>query len=427
MQKANNMLDIKDIYEKVMLTESKSKHLYENGDMTFAEIRDIVSDLFKNGGTVMQKKVPGMKILVTFKDGDFCLSPEDGDLAKPCCCSKIPDACCKAGKEVKAAFLNTVRDLVDALGALNPVLLNKYFANGQNFLDCQITYPPESCCGSYGNKCFATFNKLRCFDSDFKEVGEDSESAQDLFAALKASDCLKQEVSEISQDCISQLHNCVAGKKVIDKILAKLQQFIDGVGWGCSVNSYIQDKYSRYIINKALEHGLDVSRNSAFVNELVSRLSGTKMRPTKSDLVCFAKREGINCNSDAYKSFLSDIENCDDETCQKIVSPIESLICYAVSMAMKNLLGYLATDPSEKTKKFLAGIDQSCCHFEEDENGECIWNREKLEPLRKNFAKVCQYAATLPEDGIVLMYKSAPYRAVSKLGKLDGLCKMIGC
>ena len=50
------MLDIKDIYEKVVLTESKSKHIYENGDMTFADIRDVITDVFKNGGTVMQKR-----------------------------------------------------------------------------------------------------------------------------------------------------------------------------------------------------------------------------------------------------------------------------------------------------------------------------------------------------------------------------------
>ena len=421
------MLDIKDIYEKVVLTESKSKHIYENGDMTFADIRDIITDVFKNGGTVMQKRVPGMKVLVTFKDGEFCIATDDNDLSKPCCCSKITDSCCKAGKEVKAAFLNTIADLVEALQQLDPILLNKYFANGQNFIDCQVVFPPEDYCGSYGNKCFMTFNKLRCFDSDFKELGEDTESSEALFSALRSSETMKQEVAEIADPSIKLLQSCISGKVILDKALAKLKQFIDGVGWGCSVNSYIQDKCSRYIINKALEHGLDVSRNSAFVNELVSRLSGSKIRPTKSDLVCFAKREGINCNSDAYKSFLSDIESNEDDTCQKIIAPIESLVCYVVQMVMRNLVGYLATDPSEKTKKFISQIDQDCYSFDVDDAGECIWNRDKLESLRKNLARVCQYASTLPSDGIVIMYKKTPYRAVSKLGKLDSLCKMIGC
>jgi len=209
--------------------------------------------------------------------------------------------------------------------------------------------------------------------------------------------------------------------------MQKLGQFIDGVGWGCSINSYIQDKYSRYIINKALEHGLDVSRNSAFVNELVSRVSGMKMRPTKTDLMCFAKREGINCNCDEYKSFLSDIESNAGEMCKQIVAPLENMICYAVTMAMKNLLGYLSVDPNEKTKKFLAGVDAGCCDFEKDEAGDCIWNSEKLDSVRKNFAKVCQYASSIPSDGLVLLYKNSPYKAVSKLEKLDALCKMIGC
>ena len=45
------------------------------------------------------------------------------------------------------------------------------------------------------------------------------------------------------------------------------------------------------------------------MKELVSRLSGLEgTRPTKSDLVTFAKREGIDCGSDCYKSFLDDVE-----------------------------------------------------------------------------------------------------------------------
>ena len=138
--------------------------------------------------------------------------------------------------------------------------------------------------------------------------------------------------------------------------MPKLQALIDGVGWGCSIDSYIQDKYSRYIINKALEHGLDVSRNSAFVNELVARLSGAKLRPTKSDLVTFAKREGLDCKSDDYKSFLSDIEANALEMSSEIVAPIENVIWYAVAMALKNLLGYMAVDPNAKTQKFLDGM-----------------------------------------------------------------------
>lgn len=125
------MLNLKSIYDEMILTESKaSKHLYENSDVTFADIRDIMSDIFSNGGTVLQKKVPGISLLITYKDGEFCIATDLKTLDKPCCYGNLSDKCCDAGKEVKVAFMNTVKDLVDALKTLDPVLLNKYFANG---------------------------------------------------------------------------------------------------------------------------------------------------------------------------------------------------------------------------------------------------------------------------------------------------------
>lgn len=130
------MIDLKQIYEEVMLNESKPKHIFSDGGVTFADLRDIFTDVFKDGGTVLSKKVPGMSILVTYKDGEFCIATDLKSLDKPCCSSKLTDRCCDAGKNVKAAFMNSVKDLVEALSSLDLVCLNKYFANGQNFMDC---------------------------------------------------------------------------------------------------------------------------------------------------------------------------------------------------------------------------------------------------------------------------------------------------
>ena len=420
------MIDLKEVYNEVILTESKAKHIFSDGGMTFAELRDIFASLFKDGGTVLSKKVPGMSILVTFKDGEFCVATDFKQLKKPCCISKISDRCCDAGKNVKTAFMNSLKDLTTALQSLDPVLLNKYFANGQNFMDCQVVFPPEDTCSCYGDKCFLTFNKLKCFDSNFKEIGEDVESAKDLFDMLKQNTDLSKEVEEISDPNIKLMRGCCSGKEVLEKIDSKLKEFIDGVGWGCSLDSYIQDKYSRYIINKALEHGLDVSRNSAFVNELVSRLSGTKtkLRPSKSDLMTFAKREGLNCHSDEYKMFLNDLEANADQTSSEIIAPLEDLIYFGVVAALKNIIGYMALDPNAKTQKFIGSLDLDACGLNEAD-GECKFCKDKLEPLKKNLLKVNQYVEMLPRDGVVLLWKAQPYKVFSKLGKLESLCKVI--
>ena len=114
----------------------------------------------------------------------------------------------------------------------------------------------------------------------------------------------------------------------------------------------MQDRYSRYLVNKALEHGLDVSKKGAFVDELTSRLSGTsRLRPTKSDLATFAKRESIDIKSDNYKAFLDDIEQSAEATNKDIMSPIENALYFALSNAVNAVLSYIALDPSPKAQK----------------------------------------------------------------------------
>lgn len=152
------------------------------------------------------------------------------------------------------------------------------------------------------------------------------------------------------------MKNCKDEKQVLKEVIEQLNKLVDGLGWGCSLKYYIEDKYSRYIVNKALEHGLDISRNGHLVNELVSRLSNAGVRPTKSDLMTFAKREGIDCKSDSYKQFLDDIETGASQMNNEIISPIEKTLCYAISCIANNIIAMIAVDPNPKAQKLLSSI-----------------------------------------------------------------------
>lgn len=414
------MTTLKAAYDSVMC-ESKNKHLFENGDITFGNIRDILTSIFA-GDVMLSQKVPGITILVTYKDGNFCIATDLKKLDKPYSFDQNLGRFCACCQTVKEAFLNSVSDLRSALSELDPVLLNKYFANGQNYMDCQFIYPPEDCCDAYDNKCFICLNKLKCFDKNFKEVGEDVESAQALFEMLKSHGALCHEMTEIAPPSMEYMSKCESGKVVLEKILNKIAEFVNGVGWGCSINSYIQDKYSRHIINKALEHNLDVSRNSPFVNELVSRLSQTSTRPTKSDLVTFAKREGLDCKSDDYKSFLADLETNSNEVDNSVIKPLENLLYYAIISAARNILGYMKFDPSPKTQKMLDAIDGSC--FELTEDGGCTFDVSSRDAIKKNLAKIDQCMDALPKS-IVGICNGKPVSITSKCAKLGKLCDIL--
>ena len=405
------MIDLsKELDAAYTLNESAAgrgrvKHIFDDGELTFAEIRDILTKVF-SGDLRLSEKVDGIPVLITYKDGAFCGCCDPKEVAKPVAFKKMC-SCCKTS-DAKTAFSASLDDLASALSQLDPVLLNKYFANGQNFMKCQLVCPCEGRLHDYGGKCFVTFDSLGCYDSDFKEVGQDQESAQALFDDLMANDALKQENTEISKPAILKIKSVVQAKKVLETVLAKLNQFIDGVGWKCTINDYVLDRYSRHLVNKALEHGLDVSRSSEFVTELASRLSNVSgKKPTRSDLVTFAKREGLDSKSDSYREFIDDVEGCAAETNDEIIKPIEDLIIYAGLQLMKCIEGFMAADPSKEAQKALASLDSTITSIKE---GEYDMPPEKLAAFKKNLAKIEQYHEMLPAEGVLFKYKNKVYK-----------------
>ena len=405
------MIDLcKELDQALALNESaigkgRVKHIFDDGELTFAEIRDILTKVF-SGDLKMTEKVDGIPVFITYKDGDFCGCCSPKEVSKPIAFKKMCN-CCKAAEE-KEAFSASLDDLALALGKLDPVLLNKYFANGQNFMKCQLVCPLEGKLHDYNGKCFVTFDTLGCYDSDFKEVGQDQESAEALFNELRANDALKQENTEISKPAILKIKSLVNAKKILEKVLGKLNEFINGVGWKCTINDYVLDRYSRHLVNKALEHGLDVSRSSDFVVELANRLSNVSgKKPTRSDLVTFAKREGLDCKSDSYKSFISDVEDNAVAANDEIIKPLEDLIIYAGIQLMKCIEGFMAADPSQEAKKALASLDGTITSIKE---GEYELSPEKIAAFKKNLAKIENYHEMLPAEGILFKYKNKVYK-----------------
>ena len=281
--------------------------MLNNSNLTFKELKDVFNAVFGSYIVQVSKEVPMASAYVTCKDGDFYVASagKPNELLKVTALKKAAklDEC-----DYEAAE-STVNDIISVLQTIDPVLMNRYFANGKNLLKVSLVCPPNGCSDNYGKKCFLVFDGIDCLGENDEVAGRDEKAGLELFKILKANGKLGLVPVGLEASKLDALKRCHSEKKVLSSLVAAMQKLIDGLGWGCTIGDYIQDRYSRLVINKALEHGLDVSKNGSFVKELVSRLSGLEgTRPTKSDLVTFAKREGIDCGSDCYKSFLDDVE-----------------------------------------------------------------------------------------------------------------------
>lgn len=418
------MINLKEVFENTMICEGMNnpKHIFDDGELTFADIRDILTRIF-SGGLTITEQLDGLDMLITYKNGKFCVARDSDDIKKPVPLEKITTKYCDADPAIQNAFMNSLKDLSIALSELDPVQLNKFFANGQNFMHCKVIYPPCQNIMDYGNKCFLCLDKLICFNDKYKEVGEDTEQAKTLFDVLDNNGVLQQNTFEIKKPNILKIKNLQSSKKVLQNILDKLNGFIDGVGWKCSLNGYIQDRYGRHIVNKALEHGLDVSRNSEFVNELASRLSNVSGRkPTKQDLVTYAKREGIDCKCQQYKDLLNDLQSNAQATNDEIIRPIENLIAYAALQLMKNIEGYMSIDPSATAGKALATIDDAI--FKMSEN-DMDMSPEKIQVFKKNLSRIEKYHEMMPASGVLIKFKGKVYKMTPNFGEANEILKIV--
>ena len=420
------MINLEDAIEEQLVCESGAcghmKHIYEDPELTFADIRDILTGVF-SGDITMEEKIDGVNLMITYKDGAFGVARNAKTLKDPMDYDKVDAKYCESPEEVRAAFTNSMKDLATALSELDDVQLNRYFANGRNFLNCEIVYPPCANVMDYGNRCFIVLHSIKCYNDKFKEVGEDKDSADELFSLLKNNGALQQETFEITKPNILRLKNMTSAKDALKTILDRLSKFIDGVGWKCTLDQYVCDRYSRHIVNKALEHGIDVSRNSDFVNSLARRLSQISgQKPTKSDLATYAKCDGVNTRDQKYREFLDDLEQNADATNADIIRPIEDLIIYAGMTLMKNVMGFMSVDPSKTAKKFLADLEDSIQMMSE---GEFELSPEKIARFKKNLAKIEQYHEGIPAEGVVILYKGRPLKLTANFGPANQILGLI--
>ena len=418
------MIDILDELDQKMLAESKKsrRHIFNDDTMTFKQLKELFNDVFSTSIVKVSRHVPTVSMYVTNKDGEFYIAS-----------TSTPQKLLKTNAVKQALHLDececsavdsTLNDVIDVMKTIDSMLVNRYFANGKNMLKCTLVCPPNGCGDYYGDKCFIQFDGIDCFDKNCKSIGQDQKSSFELFKILKSNDNLTNELGAMSAEQLSALRKCRTEKNVLQNAIDALSKLVDGIGWGCSIKYYIQDKYARSIVNKALEHGLDVSKNGSFVNELAARLSGTSSsRPTKSDLVTFAKREGIDCNSQEYKDFLSDIESSAEQASKDIIAPIENVIYYVVSKAATNIIGLMALDPNPHVKKLLNQIAVQLFDTCDDIN-QCGFNVESLANMKKALQKLCTYKDMMPTE-IRVMAGGKPYSIVGDASKIQRLLEVV--
>ena len=416
------MLNIKGIYKKV-IKESKAshmKHLFDNGTMTFDDIRNIFKSTFtgKIGFTNKVKRIP---LSLTYKDGNFALANDTNTIKEPYSVDKVCSKC-KCKGMMAEAVTNTMNTFMKALKNMEQTDLNSIFANGQNYFTFDLVVPPESCLKDYGNKCYIQFNKLNSYDTTFKNIAEDESGTKKINEFLKLDNSIRLNNNELSKDAIVRLKNSTSPDAVLKELSADLEKIVDGIGYKATINDFVRERYAKYIVNMALRKGIDLYHNSDFVKELIARLSYVSdHKPNRADLCAYAKRDGVDYKNPAYNELLSYLEDQAEETNIAIMEPIEKLATKAGILTIKCLIGMLAADPRKSCSKLMPELDETIRVMELDDG----LTPEKIKCFRRTLQHLEAYQNGIPQEGLMMMHNGKISRIVGTIGKISEILKLI--
>lgn len=413
---------IAESYSDLLVTEGGASghmtHLFEDPDLTFKQLKDIFTKLF-TGKIGITEKTDGQALAITYKDGKVGASRNIATLKDPMSIEQVTAKFDGRG-EVKDAFVKSMTDISKAINSLSEEEKQEIFNNGHNFMAFEIIYPPTKNVVDYGTRCLIQLHGVNIYDDKWHKVSEDKAIADRLFELLKSKHALKQDTFEITSDAKLQLKDSKTGKDSLAKVLDKLASLVDGLGWNATINDYAQERFEKYIINMAMKAEFDVAKHSDFVSKLAQRMSNiSKSNVTKSDLATYAKQESIDIKDQKYKDFVNQVDATKDEANQYVIKPIEDLVIGAGLLLMKNLVGYVSTDPNASAKKLAIELQFA---IDELANKETSLDDRKLARFKKNLAKLDQYQKELTGvEGIVFLYRGKVYKMTSTFGAVNQL------
>ena len=426
------MIDIANLIDEVrdhreILTEGGAgghlKNLYEDGKLTFGEMKQIFNDVFQ-GKVVLREKLDGQNLMVTYKDGGFKFARNKATLRDPMDMSRL-ERYFDGNPKVREAYVNSANNLVKALNTIQGQDLARVFRNGQNFANIEIVYPPVKNILDYGNRCFLQINGVDCFDGKFNRIRNDEEASKWLYETLKENEALQQEMFEIKEPNILRMKNSVNAKKALGSLMEDFDRLIDGYSLKTSIQDYANDRLKRYIYNVCNRNNLEVEPDCQFVRELADRLNNTsRKRPTKSDICCFAKRAGLNVRGDDYLKTIQYLDETRDEMNEEIMRPVESIVMKAGNLLLKNLSGFMAADPQETSQKLVQKLEETISAIEADSSH---LTSDKVKAFKRNMKKIEEWRDRyMPSEGCVIKLPNGKcYKVVGSFGACNQILHLL--
>jgi len=416
------------ITEKVQLNEGGGAghlaHPYEDLDLTFSDIKEMVKAALSGKLEYAQEKLDGQNLLVTYKDGRVRAARNKTELKNYGQESKTIEQVAEkfAGRgAIQAAFVETMRDLETAINKLDATQKEVFFKNGQRFLNLEILYPDTQNVIPYG----ATLIRMHHFkeyDQNAKETATDNkgvellQSAFDNVQAQAAGDKTFEigvtNPAKIKQDADFENQQ----KQFIAMADAIKQKY--GLGDETKVSDYVKKYWTDFVKNNAKRYNYEIPQE--VLDLIVNRWAFTDKTVSLPNIKAKI----------ANPEFLSWFEKFDkgsavEEVKKRILRPIEQLFLKLGVRVLKNIENLTAVNPNDSTKKIKQNVSAAIRDIQTAIDNESIADNSKATSfLRRELTRLKDiggFDAIVPTEGVVFRYKGKLYKLTGAFAPVNQL------
>jgi hypothetical protein len=417
-------------------------NMYENTDLTFVELKDLVSKLFNQGISTVKEKTDGQALAITIKPDEHgelktFFARNAGHVKNGSTTALTLDEVenkFQGRGNLSDAFIFAARDISKALEGLNNDVLQTIFLSddgdikgewGHRWLHIEIIWPETSNVIQYGKdiKRLIIHNYTE-HDHNGTAIGSDfNQTAEYLVDQLGTA--AKQDNFEIDYMPILNLPDIMGAD---DKVGEYVKYFDDlkskwGLDDGDTVGDLYKAIYSSYIINEAKAMGYDIG--SAIINDdipLLDVLVNRWVYKVKQPAITAIKNQ---ITDDNFKGW---VVNHEQESSKWSELNIRNTIKIPFIKVAIDILGgmiplFIASDKEHSQNDIIDRLNKTRDHFTElastTSDVKELATIEKINKEMQYLEQTGGLSNALPTEGLTFTYNDTVYKLTGTFAPIN--------
>lgn len=394
-------------------------HPYEDMDLTFAEVEDMIDATLSGKVDYAQEKLDGQNLMATYKDGEVRIARNKGHLKnageKSLTKTQYEKTMQHLPDNVKNSFLEAHQDLIDAIAKLSPEEKEDIFANGKKFINLEVLHPESENVAPYGVTQLRIHN-IQEYDDSGNVVN--TEKSQKMQQALDRAQAGNQGTYEIRQTDLVNLKQTEDYEKQKAELTKELNNIRGrfNLSKNDKIGLYFQNWWSDYIKNNAKTYNYDIPADvlQNIINRWAFGMKSPNLRDVKNSI-----------DNSEFLQWFSDTDKGSTVRQQKkiAVEPLEDMFLKLGVFVLKGMEGLLAINPNQsiqKMKKSLAdSIDQINALVKNNKISDDDAPLRFLKGQLKRLEKIGGFDAILPTEGVVFKHKGKLYKLTGAFAPIN--------